>query len=184
MCKRPSITYFCCSHTILWLEGGDRYVDQKWQPPIVERCSRDDKDTPLHLVLYLDYGTTWWSIFPVACADCEEKVIRTQQSEEDVRARIDARLKRFSKTSSCMEPAARARVLRFSKIFFRSAFKKRLDQVEALYNELYEMRQGLKGVGQEEIVLTELRLDNAWRELYEFMELPLSPDAPTSGGTE
>lgn len=63
-------------------------------------------------------------------------------------------------------------------------FKKRLDQVEALYNELYEMRQGVKGVGQEEIVLAELRLDNAWRELYEFMELPLSPDAPTAGGTE
>jgi hypothetical protein len=128
MCNRPSIYYFCCSRTILWGEGGDRYVDRNWQPPIVERCSMDDKDKPLHLVLYLDYGSTWWSTFPVACADCERKVIKTQQSEDDVRARVDARLKRFSKTSSCMEPAARAKVLHFTKIFFRSAFKKRLDQ--------------------------------------------------------
>ncbi|HYH76183.1 MAG TPA: hypothetical protein VD841_01585 [Arthrobacter sp.] len=63
-------------------------------------------------------------------------------------------------------------------------FKKRLDRVEALYNELYEMRQGIKGTGQEEIVLAELRLDNAWRELYEFMELPLSPNTSTADGAE
>lgn len=63
-------------------------------------------------------------------------------------------------------------------------FKKRLDQVDALYNELYELRQRGPDAGKEEIVLAELRLDNAWRELYEFMELPLSPDARTADGAE
>ena len=56
-------------------------------------------------------------------------------------------------------------------------FKKRLNQVDALYNELYELRQRGDDAGKEEIVLAEMRLDNAWRELYAFMELPLSPDA-------
>ena len=61
-------------------------------------------------------------------------------------------------------------------------FKKRLDQVEALYNELQELRQRGTAAGKEEAVLAEMRLDNAWRELYEFMELPLSPDAPAGDG--
>jgi ABC-type phosphate transport system auxiliary subunit len=66
-------------------------------------------------------------------------------------------------------------------------FKKRLDQVEALYNELVALREGAKeGVerGTEELVLTELRLDNAWRELYEFMDLPLSRDGETTNSPE
>lgn len=63
-------------------------------------------------------------------------------------------------------------------------FKKRLDQVEALYNELYELRQRGPAAGKEETVLAEMRLDNAWRELYEFMELPLSPDAQIGHGAE
>ncbi len=63
-------------------------------------------------------------------------------------------------------------------------FKKRLDQVEALYNELYELRQRGAAAGKEETVLAEMRLDNAWRELYEFMELPLSPDAPIGNAAE
>jgi hypothetical protein len=128
MCLRPSITYYCCSRPIVWAEGGDRYIERRWRPPIVERCSKDDKSHSRHLVLYHDYGTAWWATFPVACADCERKVIKSQQSEEDVRARIDARLKRFAKTSSCLDPPARAKVLYFAKIFFRSAFEKRLNQ--------------------------------------------------------
>lgn len=44
-------------------------------------------------------------------------------------------------------------------------FKKRLDQVDELYNELYELRQRGDAAGKEEIVLAEMRLDNAWREL-------------------
>jgi hypothetical protein len=63
-------------------------------------------------------------------------------------------------------------------------FKKRLDQVDALYNELYELRQRGDDAGKEEIVLAEMRLDNAWRGLYAFMELPLSPDAQTGDGSE
>jgi hypothetical protein len=63
-------------------------------------------------------------------------------------------------------------------------FKKRLDQVGALYNDLYELRQRGDGAGKEEIVLAEMRLDNAWRELYEFMGLPLSPDANITDGSE
>ncbi len=63
-------------------------------------------------------------------------------------------------------------------------FKKRLDQVDGLYNELYELRQRGDDAGKEEIVLAEMRLDNAWRELYVFMELPLSPDARTGDGSE
>lgn len=63
-------------------------------------------------------------------------------------------------------------------------FKKRLDQVEALYKELYELRQRGRASGQEEVVLAEMRLDNAWREMYEFMELPLSPDPDPSDGAE
>jgi hypothetical protein len=63
-------------------------------------------------------------------------------------------------------------------------FRKRLDQVEALYNELQELRQRGMAAGKEAVVLAEMRLDNAWRELYEFMELPLSPDARTDDGSE
>jgi hypothetical protein len=63
-------------------------------------------------------------------------------------------------------------------------FKKRLNQVDALYNDLYELRQRGEGAGKEEIVLAEMRLDNAWRELYEFMGLPLSPDADIADGSE
>jgi hypothetical protein len=63
-------------------------------------------------------------------------------------------------------------------------FKKRLDQVGALYNDLYELRQRGDGAGKEEIVLAEMRLDNAWRELYEFMGLLLSPDANITDGSE
>lgn len=63
-------------------------------------------------------------------------------------------------------------------------FRKRLDQVDALYNELYELRQRGDDAGKEEIVLAEMRLDNAWRELYEFMDLPLSPDTRATDGSE
>ena len=63
-------------------------------------------------------------------------------------------------------------------------FKKRLNQVDALYNDLYELRQRGDGAGKEEIVLAEMRLDNAWREMYEFMRLPLSPDADIADDSE
>lgn len=63
-------------------------------------------------------------------------------------------------------------------------FKKRLDQVEVLYNELSELRQRGKAAGKEEIVLAELRLDNAWRALDEFVALPLSSDAQIADGDE
>jgi hypothetical protein len=63
-------------------------------------------------------------------------------------------------------------------------FKKRLDQVDRLYNDLYELRQRGDGAGKEEIVLAEMRLDNAWRELYEYMGLPLSPDAGIAEASE
>ncbi|QOD04986.1 hypothetical protein [Pseudarthrobacter sp. BIM B-2242] len=63
-------------------------------------------------------------------------------------------------------------------------FKKRLDQVDGLYNELYELRQRGDNAGKEEMLLAEMRLDNAWRELYAFMGLPLSPDAQTGDGSE
>lgn len=49
---------------------------------------------------------------------------------------------------------------------------------------LCELRQRGAEAGVEEIVLAELRLDNAWRELYAFMELPLSLDARTGDGSE
>ncbi|MDP9693824.1 UNVERIFIED_ORG: hypothetical protein J2X79_001376 [Arthrobacter globiformis] len=63
-------------------------------------------------------------------------------------------------------------------------FKKRLNQVDALYNDLYELRRRGDGAGKEEIVLAETRLDNAWREMYEFMRLPLSPDADIADDSE
>jgi hypothetical protein len=63
-------------------------------------------------------------------------------------------------------------------------FRKRLDQVEGLYNELYGLRHSGDAAGKEEIVLAEMRLDNAWRELYSFMELPLAPDAQPGDGSE
>lgn len=63
-------------------------------------------------------------------------------------------------------------------------FKRRLDQVAALYGDLYELRQRGDDAGKEEILLAEMRLDNAWRELYGFMELPLSPDAGIADGSE
>jgi hypothetical protein len=56
-------------------------------------------------------------------------------------------------------------------------FKERLNLVETLYHQVVALREGAKGgvaTGTEELVLAELRLDNAWRELYEFMDLPLS----------
>ncbi|UZX01892.1 hypothetical protein F8G81_04045 [Arthrobacter sp. CDRTa11] len=58
-------------------------------------------------------------------------------------------------------------------------FRTRLDQVEELYRHLIALREDAKGghgAGSEELVLAELRLDNAWHELYEFMDLPLSRD--------
>lgn len=58
-------------------------------------------------------------------------------------------------------------------------FKRRLIRVEELYRELMALREGAKGgvgSGKEALVLAELQLDNAWRELYEFMELPLTPE--------
>ncbi|MCT9625973.1 hypothetical protein HWD94_12685 [Pseudarthrobacter equi] len=63
-------------------------------------------------------------------------------------------------------------------------FKRRLNQVDELYNELSELRQRGDDAGKEEIVLAEMRLDNAWRELYAFMELPLAPDAGIADGSE
>ena len=63
-------------------------------------------------------------------------------------------------------------------------FKRRLEQVDELYNELYDLRQRGDDAGKEEIVLAEMRLDNAWRELYAFMNLPLSPDAGIGDGSE
>jgi hypothetical protein len=63
-------------------------------------------------------------------------------------------------------------------------FKRRLDEVGALYNDLYELRQRGDGAGKEEFVLAEMRLDNAWRELYQYMALPLSPDADIADGSE
>ena len=63
-------------------------------------------------------------------------------------------------------------------------FRKRLEQVEVLYNELSELRKHGANAGKEETVLAEMRLDNAWREMYEFMELPLSPDSHIAKGAE
>jgi hypothetical protein len=63
-------------------------------------------------------------------------------------------------------------------------FKKRLDQVDELYNALYELRQRSGDAGHERILLAEMRLDSAWRELYAYMELPLSPDAGLADGSE
>ena len=62
-------------------------------------------------------------------------------------------------------------------------FKRRLDEVDALYNDLYELRQRGDDAGKEEIVLAEMRLDNAWRDLYEFMGLPLARDADVADGS-
>lgn len=59
-------------------------------------------------------------------------------------------------------------------------FRTRLEQVDEMYHHLVELREGAKtghGAGSEELVLAELRLDNAWHELYEYMDLPLSRDA-------
>lgn len=60
-------------------------------------------------------------------------------------------------------------------------FKRLLESVDAL-------REGAKGGGhpgkEEELVLAELRLDNAWREMYEFMDLPLSRESGTATGAE
>jgi hypothetical protein len=57
-------------------------------------------------------------------------------------------------------------------------FKRLLDGVDKLYREVVALREGAAGGGhpgkEEELVLAELRLDNAWHELYEFMDLPLS----------
>ena len=53
-----------------------------------------------------------------------------------------------------------------------------------LYNELSELRKHGANAGKEETVLAEMRLDNAWREVYEFMELPLSPDSHIAKGAE
>ena len=61
-------------------------------------------------------------------------------------------------------------------------FKRRLDRVDALYRELTALRESAKG--KEELVLAELRLDNEWRELYEFMDLPLSREGGTAGGPD
>jgi hypothetical protein len=62
-------------------------------------------------------------------------------------------------------------------------FKRRLVRVEELYRELTALREGSTGgagSGKEALVLAELQLDNAWRELYEFMELPLAPEGGTA----
>lgn len=67
-------------------------------------------------------------------------------------------------------------------------FKRLLDGVDALYREVVALREGAKGGGhpgkEEELVLAELRLDNAWREMYEFMDLPLSRESGTDAGPE
>ncbi|MDR6555749.1 hypothetical protein J2809_000080 [Arthrobacter pascens] len=66
-------------------------------------------------------------------------------------------------------------------------FKRLLNGVDALYHEVVALREGAKAggnPGKEELVLAELRLDNAWRELYEFMDLPLSRESGTGGGPE
>lgn len=66
-------------------------------------------------------------------------------------------------------------------------FKRLLNGVDALYHEVVALREGAKGggnPGKEELVLAELRLDNAWRELYEFMDLPLSRESGTAAGPE
>ena len=61
-------------------------------------------------------------------------------------------------------------------------FKRRLDRVDALYRELMALRESAKG--KEELVLAELRLDNEWRELYEFMDLPLSREGGTAAPSD
>ncbi|GAA1267480.1 hypothetical protein [Arthrobacter pascens] len=66
-------------------------------------------------------------------------------------------------------------------------FKKLLNGVDALYHEVVALREGAQGgghPGNEELVLAELRLDNAWRELYEFMDLPLSRESGTGTAPE
>lgn len=66
-------------------------------------------------------------------------------------------------------------------------FKRLLNDVDALYHEVLALREGAQGgghPGNEELVLAELRLDNAWRELYEFMDLPLSHESGTAAGPE
>lgn len=63
-------------------------------------------------------------------------------------------------------------------------FKRRLNEVDGLYSDLYELRQRGGDAGKEEIVLAEMRLGNAWRDLYAFMELPLSPDTGIADGSE
>jgi hypothetical protein len=66
-------------------------------------------------------------------------------------------------------------------------FKSLLNSVEALYREVVALREGAKSggsPGKEDLVLAELRLDNAWRELYEFMDLPLSRESGPAAGPE
>lgn len=66
-------------------------------------------------------------------------------------------------------------------------FTRRLDRVDELYRQLVALREGTQGgvePGKEELVLAELRLDNAWRELYEFMDLPLSRDEGVANSSE
>ena len=67
-------------------------------------------------------------------------------------------------------------------------FKRLLEGVDALYREVVALREGAKRGGhpgkEEELVLAELRLDNAWHELYEFMDLPLSRESGTATATE
>ncbi|MFJ5698432.1 hypothetical protein [Arthrobacter sp. NPDC093139] len=65
-------------------------------------------------------------------------------------------------------------------------FKSLLNSVDALYHEVVALREGAKagGPGKEDLVLAELRLDNAWRELYEFMDLPLSRESGPAASPE
>jgi len=66
-------------------------------------------------------------------------------------------------------------------------FKKHLARVDELYHEVAALRRGAKegaAPGKEELVLAELRLDNAWREMYEFMDLPLSRNEGAAGRSE
>jgi hypothetical protein len=53
-------------------------------------------------------------------------------------------------------------------------FKKRLDQVDGLYNEIYDLRQRGDDAGNEEVMLAEVHLDNDWRDLYAFTDLRFS----------
>lgn len=64
-------------------------------------------------------------------------------------------------------------------------FDKHLERVTGLYREMVALREGAKdGVepSKEDLVLAELRLDDAWRETYEFMDL--SHGSATTDGPE